>query len=162
MASNHNGFIVHYNQFKDKIYNYFWYRIGFDQKTAEDLTSEVFLKALKKIADFDDTRPFGPWIFAIAHNHLINYYKMNHRELPLEDQIHLVSPNNQDIEEKLEIERVIAQINTLEAGDREILLLKFVDDLTNTEIATLLDKKEGAVRTHLSRSLAKLRGLLSK
>ncbi len=160
MAKTKDGFTVYYNQFKHKIYNYFLYRIGFDQKAAEDLTSEAFLKALKSFADFDEERPFGPWIFAIAHNHLVNYYKIANRETTLTDKENFLPQTDDSASERLELERVIKLIQTMEAADREVLLLRFVDGLSNTEIAELLNKEEGAVRTQISRAMAKLRELL--
>ena len=64
-----------YWRFKDKIYNYFYYRTGFNKSVAEDLTSTVFLSALEHFDSYDKSRPFQPWIFRIAHNLLVNHYR---------------------------------------------------------------------------------------
>ncbi len=162
MATKQESFVSYYNQFKDKIYAYFLYRVGFDIKLAEDLTSEAFLKALKKFDDFDSEKPFQPWIFAISHNHLVNHYKSAKREIPLDEIAGFVKCAGVKFEAKFELERVMGIINQMEEGDREILLLRFAQGLNNMEIAEILDKEEGAVRTQISRSLVKLREVLNQ
>lgn len=153
------NFIIYYNEYKHKIYSYFLYRIGYDRKMAEDLTSEVFLKALKHFDDFDQSKPFQAWIFRISHNHLVNYYKTAKRELSLTQVEDFVGTVDTGASERLELARVLKIIETMDDTDREILLMRYVQGLTNAEIAESLDKEEGAVRTQLSRSLAKLRAV---
>lgn len=160
MAKNKASFIFYYNQFKNKIYAYFLYRVNFDKKLAEDLTSEVFLKALKSFAGFNGDKPFQPWIFTISRNHLINYYKSCKREVALETVENFLPYTDNSAVERYELEQVMRVINRMEAGDREILLLRYAQGLNNSEIAELLNKEEGAVRTQFSRSLAKLREIL--
>jgi RNA polymerase sigma-70 factor (ECF subfamily) len=162
MAQQKDGFVFYYNQFKNKIYNYFWYRVGFNQKLAEDLTAEAFLKALKKFEDFDGSRPFGPWIYAIAHNHLVNHYKMAGRETSLTEQANWLEAASDNLDERLELERIIKIINTMDAADKEVLLWRFAEGLSNSEIAEMLDKAEGTVRTQISRALARLRELIKE
>lgn len=161
MAKKRESFISYYNQFKDKIYAYFLYRVGFDIKLAEDLTSEAFLKAFKKFEDFDLDKPFQPWIFAISHNHLVNHYKASKREVPLDEIEGLAKSAGVKYEEKFELERVMKIINQMEESDKEVLLLRYVQGLDNSEIAEVLEKEEGAVRTQISRSLFKLRQIIN-
>lgn len=162
MAKKPDSFVGYYNQFKNKIYAYFLYRVGFDVKLAEDLTSEAFLKAFKKYDDFDEEKPFQPWIYTICRNHLINHYKLSKREVSLDGIEGLAKYADARAEEKFELERVADLINQMDDTDKEVLQLRFAQELTNPEIACLLEKEEGAVRTQISRSLAKLRELLKK
>ncbi|MFA5126813.1 MAG: RNA polymerase sigma factor [Patescibacteria group bacterium] len=157
MGFSQDNFIAHYEKYKDKIYVYFLYRVGFNRETAEDLTSEVFLKALKSFSTFDQNRSFQSWIYAIAHNHLVNHYRVANREVELTENVSITQSDHKKIELGYELELILKEINKMEANDRDILLLRFVDQLDNSEIAELLGKEEGAVRTKISRSLAKLR-----
>ena len=150
-------FLAYYNQYKDKIYTYFWYRVGFNQPQAEDLTSEVFIKALKNFDKYDPGRPFQAWIYKIAQNHLINHYKASGREVELAETLESPRSEKEIIETKLELERLLEKIHTLGQYHREVLLLRFVDGLDNREIADMLGKEEGAVRTQISRALEELR-----
>ncbi|MFA6467005.1 MAG: RNA polymerase sigma factor [Patescibacteria group bacterium] len=162
MNSKSDNFISYYDQFKNKIFVYFLYRVNFNREVAEDLTSEVFLKALKSFEDFDQSRSFQSWIYAIAHNHLVNYYRVANRETQLLEDRYLTKGDIDKVELEYELEAIMKIIKLMDSSDREILLMRFVDQLSNTEIAMLLDKDEGAIRTKISRSLAKLRELLDK
>jgi len=161
MSANSRDFILYYKQFRDKIYNYFLYRTGFNRDLAEDLTSEVFIKALKNFDSFDESKKFQSWIFTIAHNHLVNHYKASKSVVSLEAVEQTLSMPADDHSQVLEVENIIKVIATMAESDREPLLMRYVDGLSNQEIADLLAKDEGAVRTQLSRSLAKLREKLT-
>lgn len=161
MNKNKDNFLPYYNQFKDKIYNYFLYRVGFERPLAEDLCSEVFVKALKNFSNFDKSRKFQSWIYMIAHNHLVNHYKTSGRTVPLEPLENFLPYSDNSAEEKYELERVLKIIDAMDKSESEVLRYKFVDELNNEEIADLLGKEEGAVRTQVSRSLSKLREILN-
>lgn len=154
-------FISNYHQYKDKIYTYFLYRVNFNQALAEDLTSEVFLKACKNWESFDCERPFQSWIYAISHNHLLNYYRTVGREMSLEETGDIAADCKKKLEASIELEKIVAEIYKMDNYCREVLLLRFVDGLENKEIAELLEKDEGAVRTQLSRALSELRNKLN-
>lgn len=161
--SINKDFIIHYNQFKDKIYNYFLYRTGFDRALAEDLSSEVFIKAYKNFKSFDRAKKFQSWIYAIAHNHLVNYYGQSAKvTISIEIVADYLYADNSQVEIKYEAERVLKMIDKLSATDREVLRLKYIDELDNNEIAEVLRKEEGAVRTQISRSLKRLRQILNQ
>lgn len=162
MGQSQNSFVDYYEQYKNKIFVYFLYRVNFNRTIAEDLTSEVFLKALDHFASFDQDKSFQAWIFAIAHNHLVNYYRVANRETELLENQHISRRELEQVETAQELELVMRAINKMEYSDRDILLLRFVDQLSNTEIAELLGKEEGAIRTKMSRSLAKLRSILGQ
>lgn len=161
MRKNKENFIPYYNQFKNKIYNYFLYRVGFNKPLAEDLTSEVFVKAFKNFDEFDEGKKFQSWIYMIAHNHLVNHYKADKHEVSLELMEDFLHYADTSAEEKYEFERVLKIISSMEGSDRDVLQLKFIDELNNQEIAETLEKEEGAIRTQISRSLVKLRKILN-
>jgi len=164
MAKKQDNFLAYYNQFKDKIYNYFLYRVGFDKVLAEDLTSEVFIKALKNFSSFNEDQKFQSWIYVISHNHLVNHYSHASRKPisleGLEDFIQ--TPNDNYFEEKHEAGQVLQVIDNMQENDRDVLRFRFVDELDYWEIADILQKEEGAIRTQVSRSLEKLRQILKK
>lgn len=153
-------FLSYYNLYKDKIYNYFWYRLEFKRDLAEDLTSEVFIKALTSFDRFDPAGSFQAWIYTIARNHFLNYCRTSSREVPLEKAVSIKADCLEKIEFGMEMEKVIIAINELDEYSREVLLLKFVDNFDNKEIARVLGKEEGAVRTQISRALVNLRKII--
>jgi len=146
-------FLEHYEKYKDKIFNYFWYRVNFNRATAEDLTSEVFLKAFEKFDRYDQRRPFQPWIFAIAHNHLVNFYKISGRQTPLENLLPVFEAKEEDPNIHLDAEIVIKEINDLPDYQKDVLIMRYVNGLSNQEIAEALDKDESAIRVAIHRAL---------
>lgn len=150
-------FLQYYEKFKDKIFNYFMYRVNFDREKAEDLTSEVFLKALENFDRYERDRPFQAWIYAIAHNHLVNHYRIAYREIGLSEESDQAIDMISDIDANLELERVKGVIEALPDSSRDILLMRFMDGLSNDEICQALGKEDGAVRTQMSRALKELR-----
>lgn len=153
-------FTVYYEKHKTAIFNYILYRVGFNRDTAEDLTSDIFLKAFEHFEKYDRERPFKTWIFTIAHNHLVNYYIAKKDTLPLEEAIEVVKESSsvsQDTEHSMTVAKILHLVSELPDQQKEIVIMKYVDDMTNEEIAGTLGKEEGTVRTALSRAIASLR-----
>lgn len=161
MQKQKQNFTEYYNQYKDKIFNYFWYRVNFNRALAEDLTADAFLKAFKGFGEFDHNRSFQSWMYAIAKNHLLNYYRTANRETDLLEVEKMGVDELKKIENRLELEQAFDLINQLSEYHREVLLMRFSDGLDNREIAEILDKDEGAVRTQISRALEELRKTVS-
>lgn len=158
MMDKNSSFLDYYGQFKAKIYNYCWYRVNFDREIAEDLTSDIFIKAFSSYGSFDQDRPFQAWIYAIARNHLINHYRKSGREVPLDDSIDFpIDSHAAKVHASIEMEKVLSVIATMDGYCRDVLLMKYVDGLDSKEIAQILGKNDGAVRTQLSRALSILK-----
>jgi RNA polymerase sigma-70 factor (ECF subfamily) len=157
MAKKNTNFKANYQRYKDKIFNYFYYRLNFNRALAEDMTSEVFLKAYEKYDTYEADRPFQAWIYAIARNHLLNHYRDRKCELDIEAVCGLSSNDCEKVEIGLECERMLKLIYDMDTYHREVLLLRFVDGFSNDEIAEALGKDNGAIRTQMSRALKELR-----
>ncbi|PLX20869.1 RNA polymerase subunit sigma-24 [Candidatus Parcubacteria bacterium] len=157
MSREDKQFIANYNKYLDKIYNYIWYRVAFDKTVTEDLCSEVFLKAFKAYDNFDESRSFQSWIYAIAKNHLSNYYRTRGREVDIENALNLSCETLEKINTKIEAEELFSEIDKLDSYSKEVIILKYVDELSTKEIAELLEKEVNAVRVQLSRAIAKLK-----
>lgn len=161
-ATSPDVFLRYYEEFKDKIYNYLWYRCGHNRTVAEDLTQDVFLKAFEAFERFDQTRPFSPWIYRIAHNVLLNWYR---DKKPSVDIDKVTIPDLQGIEEnvgtKVEYEQMLKAIHKLPQHHRDVLLARYVEGLTNDEIAQTRNKTPGAVRVSVHRALNTLRDQLT-
>lgn len=155
-------YLRNYKKYKDKIYTYILYRVDFNASIAEDLTSDVFMKAWEHYKNFDESRSFQAWIYTIAKNHLKNYYRTCNREVCLEDTKEISMDFKCKIEIDLELKRMVDEMKQLKSSYREVLLLRFVDELSNKEIADILGKEEGAIRTHISRALNELRERINK
>ena len=158
MPEQKQKFLVYYNKYKNKIYTFFLYRLNFNKQQAEDMTSEVFIKVLKNFHSFDVNQSFQAWIYKISRNQLINFYKVSAREVPIDLAKNIeTSDMLAKIDNKHELQKIIVIMDGLNKYYREVLILRFVDELTNIEIAEVLNKDERAVRTQISRALLVLR-----
>lgn len=156
-----------YERHVDRIYAYVYYRTG-DERDAEDLTARVFYRALAHLPDYRPTgAPFIAWLYRIAHNQVANWHrdKTRHPELSLDGWNPTVmtdlAPHAQA--ERAEEERLLLDAIRALPGDRQhLLLLKFVDGLSNLEIGKILGRSEGAIKSLYHRTLLSLREELEK
>lgn len=153
-----------YRRYVEKIYNYIYYRTG-SVRDAEDLTEKVFFKAMSHIKGYKHMGlPFSAWLYRIAHNLVANYHRDRSRkqEISLDNlpgqtlpqrgphpEIHAV--RNQEVEDLLETIRGLAD------NRQELLILKFIDQLSNAEIGQIMRKSEGAIKSLYHRTLLELR-----
>jgi len=152
-----NTFEEHY----PKIYNYIYYRV-LHKETAEDLTSDVFYRALAFAASFDKKKAsYKTWLFTIAHNIVANHYRSNKNLLTLDDFDTLAVENDivSDYETTEDFRRLHKLLKTLPEREREVIALRFWGELTYKEIATRIGMREKSVSSMMSRLTKKLEKL---
>lgn len=155
-----------YLRYVRSIYNYIFYRTG-DPEEAEDLTSRVFLQALQHLPRFQERGlPFAAWLFRIAHNLVANWHRdrQRHPIFPLSENGHDRSSERVEatLERQEERERLLKAIRRLPPDRQQLLILKFVEGLSNAEIARIMGRTEGAIRVLYHRTLEALRKELTR
>lgn len=159
------AFSLLYQENLKKIYNYIYYRTG-NSHDAEDLTARVFQRALNHISKYKKTAvPFSAWLYRIAHNLVANWHRDNNRrkEVPLEEQTETKNKQEipeKEIEDRQEIEFLLKAIHRLSNDRQMVIILKYVEDLSNNEIGDIMRKSEGAIKSLYHRTLLELRGYL--
>jgi RNA polymerase sigma-70 factor, ECF subfamily len=154
-----------YNLHVDRIYQYVRYRTGDDQ-TAEDITAEVFLRAIESLSNYNDKgAPFIAWLYRIAHARVIDYYRSSKRRqtAPLDDpllQDGLITTDEAIDVDILQHRSLWTALRQLTDDQQNVIVLKFVQGLSNSEIAQVLGKTEGAVKSLQRRALESLARLL--
>jgi RNA polymerase sigma-70 factor (ECF subfamily) len=143
----------------------FLYRLtGGDRALAEDLTQETFLRLLRRIDQFQPARPFKPWLYAIAVNAARDHYKSadaRHTEaLPEDYDAPDPAPPADAVLVAEAWEQVAAAVRTLPLHQREVLVLRYADDLPLQDIALVLGIPIGTVKSRLSLALGRLRAAL--
>ena len=162
IAGDEAAFSYLYQENIKRIYNYIYYRTG-NTHDAEDLTARVFQRALKHITRYKRTKvPFSAWLYRIAHNLVANWHRDSKRkkELPLEDHSYLQSKSvlpEKQIENSQEIDSLLRTIRTLSADRQQLLILKYVENLSNKEVGMIMGKSEGAIKSLYHRTLKELR-----
>jgi RNA polymerase sigma-70 factor, ECF subfamily len=165
---DNEAFGVLYERYMSRIYNYIYYRTG-SQLDAEDLTARVFFRAMHHIQNYQDRGlPFSAWLYRIAHNLVANWHRDNSRrkEIPLDDCLLTYSYQDAYPEAALvkseERERLLRLLRKLPAERQQLLILKFVEHLSNAEIGQIMGRTEGAVKSLYHRTLLSLRDELKE
>ncbi len=162
VSGDAEAFSTLYEQNVTRIYNYIFYRIG-SEADAEDLTARVFHRAFGHIEKYQEKGvPFTAWLYRIAHNLTANWYRDTRRrkEVSLEDHTdipHLAELPEREMEKTQEKELLLNAIRRLPQERQQLILLKFLEDLSNGEIAMIMGKTEGAIKSLYHRSLIALR-----
>jgi len=161
-----------YDQYYSRIFNYVLRRVA-NIEIAQDLTSEVFFKALKNLGQFHWRNvPFSSWLYRIATNQITDYFRGGKQEMFSLEEIpepisnSSLSAETEVIEAEEELEKhedflILHQsISRLPLKYQEVITLKFFGNKQIKEIAQILGKREGTVKSLLHRGLGKLRKLV--
>lgn len=164
-----NIFDRFFEEYYDKIYNYIYFKTG-DRDRAEDLTCSIIEKILNNIHRFNaSASSLNTWIFTIARNHLIDYYRLKSRneshfedgeELQLVDKL-TASPDTSVIEADRQ-ELIQGLLQQLQDTEREVMALKFWGGLKNTEIAAQLGISSSNINVMVFRTLKKLKKIIDE
>ena len=152
-----------YEYYLPRIYGFILNRCGINE-IAEDVTSQTFIKAMLKIKTYKfKGYTFGAWLYRIAHNNLMDYYRKNPNVEVLEPNL-FESTDRADFEaEKFERQKIILEaLKKLPGQYQQVLSLKFFEELTNEEIADVLGCKKETLAVKLHRSLKALRKVLKE
>lgn len=159
MAMDPKAFEAQYDAYVRKIYKYVYYRTQ-HRETAEDLTSQVFLKAFDKLAGFDESRgTFSAWIYGIARNALTDHYRASRDTVDIDDVWDLHSDEDivRDVEARERVEKLRPYLQALPKDQRELIILRLWDGLSYAEIAEVTGRSEAACKMAFSRTVARLR-----
>jgi RNA polymerase sigma-70 factor (ECF subfamily) len=149
-------YLIHF----DRIYSYLHVTVG-NRHDAEDLTTQTFLKMLESIGRFRwQSAPFSAWLFRIAHNLAMDHFRAGRRWQPEEEVPE--QPGSEEPSAELEAmqsigrESMMELIEKLSPEQQQVLTLKFVFNFPNADVATILGKTEGAIKSLQHRALASL------
>ena len=149
-------YLIHF----DRIYSYLHMSVG-NKHDAEDLTTQTFLKMLESIKRFRwQSAPFSAWLFRIAHNLAMDHFRARRRWQPEAEVPE--PPGSEEPSAELEAMQTIGRQSMMELIDKlspeqqQVLTLKFVFNFANADVATILEKTEGAIKSLQHRALASL------
>ena len=161
---NQGAFTQLYDVYFDRIYRYIYVRVR-RQDVAEDLSQEVFIKALKAMGSYKIGKtPFASWLFRIAHNQVIDHVRKYKKGLEISLDEAPPSVGAEDpvaiIEQKFEVAELNAAIMELSPAQQEVISLRFIADLPIAEVARVLGKSEGTVKALQFNATISLRKLM--
>jgi RNA polymerase sigma-70 factor (ECF subfamily) len=150
----------------DRIYSYLHMSVG-NRHDAEDLTTQTFMKMLESIKRFRwQSAPFSAWLFRIAHNLAMDHFRAARRWQP-EEEVPEPAEETEPSAEAAALQAIGRQsmlelIEDLSQEQKQVLTLKFVFNLPNAEVATVLGKTEGAIKSLQHRALVSLQKQISQ
>ncbi len=157
------AFGVLYNRYVRMVYRYMYFKTR-NSEEAEDLTEKTFFQALNALGRYQSRgMPFGAWIFRIAHNIVVNWYRDTRKRkiFNLDHSLTEGASSKEEpiklVERKEEAEELRKLIAKLPADRQQLLFLKFVEELPNARIAVLMRKSEGAIKALLHRTMRSIR-----
>lgn len=162
---NPERFAALYDKYVEQIYRYVYRRVS-DQDLAEDLVSQTFYDALSHLKSYEyKGYPFSAWLYKIAHNNVLKWYRTNSRsqKVDLDDIVELKSDENVSEEEHLrrEKEGIMDLLHKLEYEERELIRLKYFEEVSNIEIGQIMGITANNVGVKLYRALKRLKQLMS-
>jgi RNA polymerase sigma-70 factor, ECF subfamily len=148
-------FGVLYQKYAKQVFNYFWFRTGYDDETGQELMQETFLRAFQQLKQFTDRGcSYLAYLLKIAHNLLVNYFRKQ-KPIPL-DTIEIPYDNHQAFEDQFNRSRLWSAVRKLNPLEQEALKLFYQDHLSIKQLASVLQKTENSCKLILSRSRKKL------
>jgi len=154
--------------YQEKIFRMVYYRTG-SRMDAEDLTQDIFMKAFRGLHTLKDKKRFGSWLFSIAVNRVRDFQKQKRLLVFFDLERDVKDPDTSNMEihdDPHGINHLMRQefwghvrrlMEKLSRWEREVFLLRFLDQLTIREIAQILSKSESAIKTHLYRAIKKFK-----
>lgn len=149
-----------YNLYAGDIYRYVLVRVT-DARVAEDITSEVFIRALEGLGSFEYRGvPFSAWLYRIARDRVVDYYRKSSRRkatVSLDEGPEVVSEGaDRAVLRGLEVRELQSALEELTEEQRLVVILRFLEGKSLAEVAAQLGKNEGSIKALQHRALAAL------
>ena len=131
-----------------------------EEALAQDATQEIFMKIFLNLARFGEKAKFSTWVYSITYNYCIDYLRKKKKQKSifsdeLENAPDIVDEVKDEALLSMEVHQLKKVLEHIPTGDRAVLLMKYQDELSIKEIATILDKSESAIKMKIKRAKAK-------
>jgi len=158
------GFQEIYTLWLTRVYQYVYARVG-SPNDAEDLTSQIFLKAYEAFPRYEHRGHFAAWLFTIARNEINMFYRGRKAVEVTLDVVEFATPGQDMLNTVIssgEINQLKQIISTLPAEEQELIYLRYVAEMKFTDMALVLGRKEDAVKKSLYRLQTRLQNMLEE
>ncbi|MEK7496008.1 MAG: sigma-70 family RNA polymerase sigma factor [Patescibacteria group bacterium] len=161
-----SAFGLLYDRYQTQIYRFIYLKVS-HREEAEDLTHQVFLKSWQNIGGYKfQSFPFSSWLYRIARNQVIDYYRVKKNNLNLEE----ISESKIDdssigiiaiLDDNSDVKKIKEAIKQLSPGHQDVIILRFIEELSLKETASALKKTEIAVKLLQHRAIKNLKKILN-
>lgn len=164
LEGNEAAFGQIYDLYFEKVYRFIYYRVN-HKEAAEDLVSETFIRAWDNLSEMHAPSSFTGWIYRIARNLVIDYYRSRKLTVDLNDLENILEYEDNILERTnfgFQQQSFLEALKKLSPDQQQVIKLKFLDELDNHEIAKILDKSEGAIRVIQHRAIRELKKVINE
>ncbi|KKQ50951.1 MAG: RNA polymerase, sigma-24 subunit, ECF subfamily [Parcubacteria group bacterium GW2011_GWD2_38_12] len=157
-----NDLMENYNELVNQIFRFIYLKTS-SKEIAEDLTQDCFLSTVKYLKD-KEVRNIRAFLFRTARNKVIDYYRIRNRII-YSDELVLANEkisSRDDIAIKQDARMIIEKLNLLGEEDKEILMMRYIEDMNIKEIAEALGKNEVVVRVRIFRAMQKFKKIVNR
>jgi RNA polymerase sigma-70 factor (ECF subfamily) len=148
------------------VYGYLFHHTSGKAQLAEDLSEEVFVKVLERLHSYQDRGlPFTSWVYRIAHNHLVDYFRAQPRQgtVPIDDCYDLAERKaEKSLDDALTNAELAKALKKLTDDQRQVLVLRFLQGMNLAQTAAATGKSEDAVKKLQARGLQAIRRVLGQ
>ena len=159
-SGDSDAFAFFYDKYVTNIYRFVLIKVS-NKQVAEDLTQDIFLKTWQHLVDKRNVKSFQAFIFRVARNRVIDHYRQsNKQELPLEYVPEIIDMSDnieKDLDKAIDKDKLLQKIQQLKPTYQEVLLLRYLEDLSIDDIARVIQKDKNNVRVIIHRALNKLK-----
>jgi len=155
-----------YSHYIPQIYRFVFIKVS-NKQEAEDLVHEVFLSAWQNIYRYKSRGfPFSSWLYQIARNRVIDYYRLRKDNVSLDtaevafEFIKTENPIELQLDRNFELDKIKSAIHSLENDQQDVVLMRFIEDFSPKEIASIMGRSEGSVRVIQHRAIKELKKIL--
>src|SRR3989344_3270603 len=160
-----SAFGLLYDRYQPKIYRFIYLKVS-HREEAEDLAHQVFLSAWEKIESFqfkENSSYFSGWLYQIARNKIIDHYRTRKNNLDI-SKIQIIDEKNRPesaFEKNLNIKEIKQAISLLNPNEQDVIIMRFVEELSPKETSKALGKSEVSIRITKHRAIKKLKNILN-
>jgi len=149
-----------YEEHRDCVYTYIYHRVTRDPDIAEDITADVFVRMVSSLHTYKiKSTPLIAWLYTIARNHIIDYYrdldKYKHTQLS-ESMKDTASLPDSHVMLNSDLDTLRSAMENLTESQRDVLICRFMSEMSVKETAKILNRNEGAIKTLTRRAIAAL------
>lgn len=162
LFGSRNAFERLVDKYQVAIRNFFLLHTGYDNMLSDDLAQETFIKCWEKLDTFKGLSSFRTWMYSVAYNILLDYYRSRSRQIQLNEYLSENNDCSSGIEERVVDSRydVISALEALSDIEKSCVILYYMDDMTVSKISRIVKIPEGTVKSHLSRARVKMQKYL--
>jgi RNA polymerase sigma-70 factor, ECF subfamily len=158
-SGDSDAFAFFYDKYVKSIYRFVYMKVG-NKQVAEDITQDVFLKIWQHLVDKKNVKSFQAFIFRIARNTVVDHYRSSKQELPLDympESVEIVEESILKADKNMDATILLKEIASLKSEYQEVLLLRYVEDMSIDDMAHVLSKDKNNIRVTIHRAISKLK-----